>query len=57
MIYPATPGALDLPLLIEAAAAARSAGSGVWADANTLLAYEYRAMEKLHRITRKKVNN
>jgi len=57
VIYPAIPGGLDLPLLIEAAAAARSAGLGIWADANTLLVYEYRAMEKLHRITRKKVNN
>jgi endonuclease YncB( thermonuclease family) len=56
VIYPAIPGALDLPLLIDAAAA-RSAGLGIWADGNTLLAYEYRAMEKLHRITQKKVNN
>lgn len=57
VIYPAIPGALDLPLLIQAAAAARTAGLGIWADPNTLLAYEYRAMEKLHRITQKKVNN
>lgn len=57
VIYPSIPGALDLPLLIGAAAAARSAGQGIWADANTLLAYEYRAIEKLHRITKKKINN
>jgi len=57
VIYPAIPGALDLPLLIHAAAAARAAGSGIWADEQTLLAYEYRAMEKLYRITRKIVGD
>ena len=53
VIYPSIPGALDLPLLIHAAAAARAAGLGIWADTQTLLAYEYRAMEKLYRITKK----
>jgi hypothetical protein len=28
---------------------------GIWNSPTTLLAYEYRAMEKLHRITKKKV--
>jgi endonuclease YncB( thermonuclease family) len=56
VIYPDIPGAFDLPLLIDAAVSARSAGRGVWGDPDTLLAYEYRAMEKLHAITRKKVN-
>jgi hypothetical protein len=57
VIYPSIPGALDLPLLIHAIAAARASGLGIWASAETLLPYEYRAMEKLYRITRKKVNN
>lgn len=56
VIYPAIPGALDLPLLIGAAANARAARAGVWADPATLLPYEYRAVEKLFRITRKIVN-
>jgi endonuclease YncB( thermonuclease family) len=55
VIYPAIPGALDLPLLIRAAAAARSASSGIWAEPLSLLAYEYRAMEKLYRVTKKLV--
>jgi endonuclease YncB( thermonuclease family) len=55
VIYPSVPGALDLPLLIEAAAQARSQRLGCWADDATLLAYEYRAMEKLYRLTKKKV--
>jgi endonuclease YncB( thermonuclease family) len=53
VIYPAIPGALDLPLLIQAAATARLNGRGMWADPHTLLAYEYRALEKLYRITKK----
>jgi endonuclease YncB( thermonuclease family) len=57
VIYPAIPGALDLPLLIGAAAAARSAGTGIWADPHSLLAYEYRAMEKLYRVTKKLVTD
>jgi hypothetical protein len=44
-------------LLIHATAVARSAALGIWDSAQTLLAYEYRAMEKLYRITKKKVNN
>jgi endonuclease YncB( thermonuclease family) len=57
VIYPSIPGALDLPLLVGAAAAARAAGLGIWAEPGTLLAYEYRAMEKLYRITKKIVDN
>lgn len=52
VIYPSIPGVEDMTLLIEAAAAARSAGAGIWASPDTLLAYEYRAMEKLFAITR-----
>jgi hypothetical protein len=51
------PRCADLPLLIHATAVARSAALGIWDSAQTLLAYEYRAMEKLYRITKKKVNN
>lgn len=56
VIYPSIPGALDLPMLIAAATNARAARTGIWADPTTLLPYEYRAMEKLFRITRKIVN-
>jgi hypothetical protein len=56
VIYPSIPGADDLTLLIDAAQAARCAGSGFWANPDTLLAYEYRAMEKLFAITRTMVN-
>jgi len=57
VIYPSIPGVEDLALLISAADTARTGGLGIWASADTLLAYEYRAMEKLYQITRKKVNN
>jgi hypothetical protein len=53
VIYPSVPGELDLPLLVDAAATARTASRGIWAQDATLLAYEYRAMEKLFRITKK----
>jgi hypothetical protein len=56
VIYPSIPGVEDLALLTGAAVAARSAGSGIWASPNTLLAYEYRAMEKLFNITATIVN-
>jgi hypothetical protein len=55
IIYPAVPGEADLPLLVGAANTARTAPRGIWADDQTLLAYEYRAMEKLHRITNRLV--
>jgi endonuclease YncB( thermonuclease family) len=56
VIYPAVPGEVDLPLLVDAAATARSSGLGIWADPDTLLAYEYRAMEKLFSVTKKIVD-
>jgi hypothetical protein len=55
VIYPAIPGELDLPLLLEAAESARSAGHGIWSDPNTLLAYEYRSLERHFQITDKLV--
>jgi len=57
VIYPSVPGELDLPLLLAAASAAVGAPRGIWSNAETLLAYEYRAAEKLFRVTRKIVNN
>jgi hypothetical protein len=57
VIYPSVPGELDLPLLLEAASAAVAAPRGIWANPETLLAYEYRAMEKLFQVTRKIINN
>jgi endonuclease YncB( thermonuclease family) len=56
VIYPAVPGELDLPLLVDAAASARASGLGIWAEPDTLLAYEYRAMEKLFTVTKKIVD-
>jgi endonuclease YncB( thermonuclease family) len=53
VIYPAIPGELDLPLLLEAADEATSAARGIWAEPNTLLAYEYRSLERLFDITAK----
>jgi len=42
-------------LLVEAASNARTAPRGIWADPR-MLAYEYRAVEKLFRITRRIVD-
>lgn len=58
VIYPSIPGELDLPLLLEAAttAADPTTPKGIWVDPHTLLAYEYRAVEKLYRVTKKKVD-
>jgi hypothetical protein len=53
VIYLSVPGELDLPRLVDAAATARSTSRGIWAQDATLLGYEYRAMEKLFRITKK----
>lgn len=53
IIYPSIPGELDLPLFVEAAVDAANARRGIWASDETLLAYEYRAMEKLYRVTKK----
>ncbi len=57
VIYPSIPSAPDLALLIRRAAEARAALRGIWSQPVTLLAYEYRAMEKLFHITRKKVSD
>jgi endonuclease YncB( thermonuclease family) len=51
VIYPSIPSELDLPLLVEAASAARTNRRGIWANPETLAAYEYRAVEKLFRVT------
>ncbi|MGH3876400.1 MAG: thermonuclease family protein [Actinophytocola sp.] len=53
IIYPAIPGELDLPLLVEAAESARTGELGIWSDPHTLLAYEYRSLERLFQITEK----
>lgn len=53
IIYPSIPGELDLPLFLEEATAAFDAPRGIWTNPDTLLAYEYRAVEKLHGITKK----
>jgi endonuclease YncB( thermonuclease family) len=55
IIYPSIPGELDLPLLLAAGDKAVAEGQGIWASDETLLAYEYRAVEKLHDITKKKI--
>jgi hypothetical protein len=57
VIYPSVPSADDLALMIQAAATARTTGLGIWAEPDALLAYEYRAMEDLFRITRTKVRD
>lgn len=58
VLYPSIPGELDLPIFLAAAEAAQEAtpARGIWADPETLLAYEYRAAEKLHGITKKIVD-
>lgn len=56
VIYPSIPGELDYPLFVETAAGAIDGGRGFWADPLSLLAYEYRAVEKLHRVTARLVD-
>ena len=53
IIYPSIPGELDLPLYLRTADEAVADERGIWGESATLLAYEYRAMEKLHGITKK----
>jgi len=53
VIYPSIPGELDLPMLLDAAATARTGGRGIWADPLTLPGYEYRCLERLHEVTAK----
>jgi hypothetical protein len=47
IIYPSIPGELDMPLFLRTAEEAVEAKLGIWGDTATLLAYEYRAAEKL----------
>jgi endonuclease YncB( thermonuclease family) len=56
VIYPAIPGELDLPMLIDDAVTATAEQRGIWADPDTLLAYEYRSLERLFQTTRKLVD-
>jgi endonuclease YncB( thermonuclease family) len=59
VIYPSIPGELDLPLLLaatEKAIADATTTTNIWSNPHTLLAYEYRMVEKLHGITRKIVD-
>jgi endonuclease YncB( thermonuclease family) len=56
VIYPSIPGELDLPMLLEAASTASYEPRGFWTQPNTLLAYEYRTVEKLFRLTRRIVD-
>lgn len=53
VLYPSIPGELDLPLLLQAAADAAAAKREIWGDPATLLAYEYRMVEKLFAIAKK----
>ncbi|SHH18975.1 thermonuclease family protein [Marivita hallyeonensis] len=53
VIYPSVPGELDLPMLVRAALDAQTNGRGQYADPLSLTGYEYRMVEKLHRITKK----
>lgn len=55
VIYPSVPGELDLPLLLAAALGAIERRRGLWAEPLALLAYEYRAVERLHGITKRLV--
>jgi len=52
ILFPSIPGELDLPLAVEVSVEAMEAQRGQYADEMFLPAYEYRAAEKLYRITR-----
>ncbi|MEV3991629.1 nuclease [Streptomyces sp. NPDC049837] len=56
ILYPAIPGELDLPILLSAAEKAMTEQRGIWEEPATLLGYEYRAMEDLFDVTKKKVD-
>lgn len=56
VIYPSVPGELDLPMLQTAAKNAVENGLGVWSDPTSILAYEYRMLEKLVLILQKQQN-
>ncbi|MFH8371032.1 nuclease [Streptomyces sp. NPDC018031] len=55
IIYPAIPGELDLPILLSAAEKAMAEQRGIWEEPATLLGYEYRALEDLFAVTKRKV--
>ncbi len=55
ILFPSIPGELDMPLMLETAEDAMDAKRGQHAEALFMPAYEYRACEKLHGITRKLV--
>ncbi|GAB7109810.1 hypothetical protein JCM4814A_81250 [Streptomyces phaeofaciens JCM 4814] len=55
IIYPSIPGELDLPIMLAAAEKAVADKLGIWEKSTTLLAYEYRALEDLFSVTRRKV--
>ncbi|MFF3323825.1 nuclease [Streptomyces sp. NPDC002889] len=55
IIYPSVPGELDLPILLSAAEKAMAGQRGIWEEPSTLLAYEYRALEDLYAVTKRKV--
>lgn len=52
IIFPNIPGEQDLPLYLHLAVQAYEQKRGIWADALTLPAYEYRMCEKLYEITK-----
>ncbi|MFD4143653.1 MULTISPECIES: nuclease [unclassified Streptomyces] len=55
IIYPSIPGELDLPIMLAAAEKAVAEKRGIWEKSTTLLAYEYRALEDLFSVTKRKV--
>ncbi|WP_407107201.1 thermonuclease family protein [Rhodococcus aetherivorans] len=50
LVYPNLPATPDLAVLLDDTAGARAAGRGIWADPDTLLPFEYRAVERLYTI-------
>ena len=52
IIFPSIPGELDLPLFLSTADDAVAAKRGIWGEPATLLAYEYRSVERLHGIAK-----
>ena len=57
VIYPSIPGEQDLPMLHAAARKAVDDGLGIWAEPLSLLAYEYRMLERLVLLLQKQENN
>ncbi|HPY42667.1 MAG TPA: thermonuclease family protein, partial [Thiolinea sp.] len=52
VVFPNIPGEQDLPLYLHLATQAYENKQGIWAEALTLPAYEYRMCEKLYEITK-----